>query len=274
MSQKGCVAILCFGIVLLWGAQAVVFATEEPHAQARPQAGRQDAARPEALARPAGVRSSPAGRPPVARPSFDGRGQLLDARYNHGRYYPPVGTLAPSLPAGYRPYYRSGQRYYFNGGVWYAPRAGGFVVITPPVGLVISVLPPYYSMVWAGGVPYYYADNVYYTWQPDQNGYAVASPPDNVDQSAPPDSGDAAAAGQAAPGQGGQPDYIIYPSNGQSKEQQAADEYECHNWARGQSGFDPSQPGGGVDASEADRSHGNYDRAMAACLQGRGYQVN
>ena len=56
----------------------------------------------------------------------------------------------------------------------------------PPPGLVISVLPPYYSTVWFGGVPYYYADNVYYTWQPDQNGYAVVDPPENADAPSPP----------------------------------------------------------------------------------------
>jgi hypothetical protein len=111
-----------------------------------------------------------------------------------------------------------------------------------------------------GGVPYYYADNVYYTWQPDQNGYAVVDPPDNADApSAPPDSA--------------QDDLMIYPKNGQTKEQQAADRFECHNWAKGQTGFDPTQPGGGVSGN-ADTARNNYNRAMSACLQGRGYQVN
>jgi hypothetical protein len=66
---------------------------------------------------------------------------------------------------------------------------------------------------------------------------------------------------------------MIYPKNGQTKEQQAADQYECHNWAKGQTGFDPTQPGGGV-AGNADAARNNYNRAMSACLQGRGYQVN
>jgi len=222
-------------------------------------------------------RAAPAPRPAPGRPDgrggqMDGRGQVLDSRYNHGRYYPPAGTVVRSLPPDYRPYYRDGNRYYFNGGVWYAPRGGGFVVVAPPMGLVISVLPPYYSTVWVGGVPYYYADNVYYTWQPDQNGYAVVTPPDNPDPSSPPpDGGDGAPPG---PSPGSAADFIIYPKNGQTRDQQAADEYECHNWARTQSGFDPTQPGGGVPPGDADRGHSNYDRAMSACLQGRGYQVN
>ncbi|HTV97543.1 MAG TPA: DUF6515 family protein [Steroidobacteraceae bacterium] len=219
------------------------------------------------------------GPAPGAR--YDGRGQVLDARYNHGRYYAPVGTFARTLPGDYRPYYHRGAPYYFSGGVWYAPRGAGFVVVTPPLGLVVSVLPPYYSTVWIGGVPYYYADNVYYTWQPDQNGYVVAPPPpDDSGQGAPgaaappPDGDPNQPPPGAAPGPQSPSDLIIYPKNGQSKDQQAADEYECHSWAKGQTGFDPTQPDGGVAPADADRLHSNYDRAMAACLQGRGYQVN
>lgn len=206
----------------------------------------------------------PAERPATpARPSFDGRGQVLDQRYNHGRYYPAAGTVLPTLPAGYRPYFRGSDRYYFSGGVWYAPRGPGFVVVSPPPGLVISVLPPYYSTVWIGGVPLYYADNVYYSWQPDQGGYAVVDPPNDADQSSPP-----AGAPDATQ------DLIIYPKNGQSKEQQAADQFECNNWSKSQTGFDPTQPAGGVPPADSDRARNNYDRAMSACLQGRGYQVN
>ncbi len=194
-----------------------------------------------------------------------GARQAFDGRYNHGRYYPPPGAMRPSLPPDYRPYFRGGERYYFDGGVWYAPRGPGFVVVRPPPGLVITVLPPYYSTVWFGGSPYYYADNVYYTWQPDQDGYVVMDPPNDADQpSNAPDPAPAVA----------QDDLIVYPKNGQSKDQQAADQFECHGWARGQTGFDPTQDGGGVTQADAERSRSNYNRAMSACLQGRGYQVN
>jgi hypothetical protein len=239
---------------LLWGGQVGVTsaAADEP--------------------RPATSHAAPAPaapRPPAERPAYDGR--VLDARHGHGRYYPPVGTVTRSLPPDYRPYYRGHDRYYFNGGIWYAPRGPSFVVVTPPPGLVISVLPPYYSTVWVGAVPYYYADNVYYTWQPDQNGYAVVDVPDNVDQASPspPSDVDAAQGGQNPPS-----DLIVYPKNGQTKDQQAADEYECHNWANSQTGFDPTRPNGGMAPGDADRGRGYYDRAMSACLQGRGYQVN
>jgi hypothetical protein len=35
---------------------------------------------------------------------------------------------------------------------------------------------------------------------------------------------------------------IVYPAKGQSQEQQSKDQYECHQWAVQQTGFDPSNP--------------------------------
>jgi hypothetical protein len=272
--------LLWLSAAMLWtGIQGSAFAgAGDDHG--RPEVERAQGARPDARAAPRpsnAIRPAAAANRPMAaadRPAFDGRGQVLDQRYRHGYYYPPVGTVRTSLPPDYRPYYRGNDRFYFNGGVWYAPRGPGFVVVTPPPGLVISVLPPYYSTVWIGGSPYYYADNVYYTWQPDQNGYAVVDPPDNADQpTAPPDSAQAMSGPGSGPGSGSD-DLIVYPKNGQSKDQQAADQYECHAWAKNQSGFDPTLPEGGIQAGDVDRSRNNYYRAMSACLQGRGYQVN
>lgn len=250
MNKTSKFAVLC--------ASAVFFGQGLQMAAATDEHGRDERGRPE----PARVEPGrPQGRGPAqGRPGPDAHGQVLDGRYNHGRFYPPMGTVRPSLPEGYRPYYRGGDRFYFHGGVWYAPRGPGFVVVRPPRGVVISVLPPFYSTVWFGGVPYYYADNVYYSWQPDQNGYAVVDPPDDADSPSPPPDN-------------AQQDLIIYPKNGQSKDQQAADQFECHNWAKGQTGFDPTQPGGGQSGGSA-MNRSNYDRAMSACLQARGYQVN
>ena len=198
------------------------------------------------------------GHPPAR--VMDGRGHVLDERYNHGHYYPAVGASVRVLPEGYRPYYYGGRPYYFHGGVWYAPGGPGFLVVRPPVGVVISVLPPYYSTVWIGGLPYYYANDVYYSWDPVRSGYVVVDPPADADHPSPPPPN--------AP-----EDLIVYPKNGQSTEQQAADRYECHNWAKSQTGFDPTQPGGGVAPGTTERSHANYDRAMSACLTARGYEV-
>lgn len=35
---------------------------------------------------------------------------------------------------------------------------------------------------------------------------------------------------------------FVYPSKGQTKEQQEQDEFSCYKWAKEQTGFDPNQP--------------------------------
>lgn len=37
-----------------------------------------------------------------------------------------------------------------------------------------------------------------------------------------------------------QAEQYIFPENGQTKEQQQQDEYACHSWAAGETGFDPT----------------------------------
>ena len=36
-------------------------------------------------------------------------------------------------------------------------------------------------------------------------------------------------------------DLIVFPANGQSNEQMEKEKFECYNWAKGQTGFDPMQ---------------------------------
>ncbi len=43
----------------------------------------------------------------------------------------------------------------------------------------------------------------------------------------------------------------------------------CHDWAKTQTGFDPTQPGGGASGA----SHDQYQRATTACVEARGYSV-
>jgi len=238
VSKKRLVLLLLAGLGL--GAGAASYAADERHEAAHEQGGR-------AIDR--GVDRG-----------HVGRGEVLDNRYNHGHYYPSRGTVVRTLPGGYRPYYYHGSRFYFSGGIWYAPGPYGFVVTAPPFGLFLTVLPPFYSTVWVGGVPYYYADNVYYQWQPSANGYVVVEPPAGADQ-------------PSAPPQASGDDFFIYPKNGQTQEQQAADQYECHGWSKGQTGFDPTQPGGGVAPGDTGSRREQYNRAMTACLEARGYSV-
>jgi hypothetical protein len=40
---------------------------------------------------------------------------------------------------------------------------------------------------------------------------------------------------------GGAADPVVYPAKGQSAQEQSKDRFECYEWARSQSGFDPAQ---------------------------------
>lgn len=205
-------------------------------------------------------RHGPPGPPGAEMRQHDQRGYVLDSRYSHNHYYPPRGYAVPALPRGYTVIRHGGAPYYFHGGVWYRPYGPRFVVVGPPIGLFVSVLPPFYTTVWVRGIPYYYADDVYYVYRPERHGYEVARPPaDDEDVST--ESGTAAN------------DLFIYPKQGQSEEQQSKDRYECHSWASNQTGFDPTQPSGGVAESQAQGKRADYQRAMTACLEARGYSV-
>lgn len=42
---------------------------------------------------------------------------------------------------------------------------------------------------------------------------------------------------------------------------------------RGQAGFDPTQPPGGMSQKQRVQKRSDYERAMGSCLDGRGYTV-
>ena len=188
------------------------------------------------------------------------RGQVLDDRYHHGYFYPRIGAVVTELPVGYRTYWFHGASWYFAGGVWYQAGPGGFIVARPPIGLVVTLLPPFATTVWIGAVPYYYANDIYYRWDPTVNGYEVVAPPEGADQPG--------SAPARAPD-----DLIIYPRNGQTPEQQAADRYECHSWASNQTGFDPTRTQDETTPATLTSKAEQYRRAMSACLEARGYSV-
>ncbi|MBV8660045.1 MAG: hypothetical protein JO142_19670, partial [Burkholderiales bacterium] len=77
----------------------------------------------------------------------------------------------------------------------------------------------------------------------------------------------------ASPPQIAASDLFAYPRNGQSEQQQAKDRYECHAWAVKQTGYDPTQPLGGVSQDMSLNKRAEYQRATTACLEGRGYTV-
>ena len=187
-------------------------------------------------------------------------GEYLDSRHHHDRYYPTRGRYYTVLPPGHRSYIHRGVHFYYHDGIWFRADGPRFVVVAPPIGLVIPVLPPFYATVWVGGVPYYYANDVYYVQAP--GGYVVTTPPP---EAVPP----SAVAPSAPPPPPSPERTFIYPRQGQSQQQQAKDEYDCHRWAVSQTGFDPTQPSSGPNAAK----RSEYERARGACLEARGYTV-
>ncbi|MBM4333737.1 MAG: hypothetical protein FJ117_21400 [Deltaproteobacteria bacterium] len=181
--------------------------------------------------------------------------EFRDSRHRHDRYYPARGQVIRELPRHHRVVVHKGTRFYFSGGVWFRPQGPRFAIVVPPVGLFVPFLPPYFTTIWVGGVLYYYANEVYYAHRGD--GYVVVEPPNKEVSEAPP------AADQM----------FIYPRLGQSEQKQADDRYECHLWAKEQTGFDPTQPPGSTPETQNAQKRANYQRAMSACLDGRGYTV-
>ena len=76
---------------------------------------------------------------------------------------------------------------------------------------------------------------------------------------------------QPAPSSAGR--IFVYPRQGQSEELQAKDRYECHSWAVGQTHYDPTQPTSGMPQVQLNQMRADYQRAMGACLDGRGYTM-
>ena len=210
--------------------------------------------------------------------------QFMDSRYHHDHYYPARGQYVEVLPSGHRVVVFGKSRYYFFDGVWYRPMGRRFLIVAPPIGLAVSFLPPYYSTIMVGGVPYYYANEVYYTAGP--GGYVVVAPPTGEVSPIPPPLAQApqgpppVQAPQGPPPSGlpsGGPmpgeQLFIYPRQGQSEKKQAEDRYECHRWAAGQTGYDPTKPPVGTPEAQRFQKYADFKRAMGACLDARGYSI-
>lgn len=250
-------------LVLSAGVQAA------PGREGPPSAGREglpNAAR-EAMPMPSAGREGPpsAGRaaPPVqSAPRRGGqpghqRGEAprwWDGAHGHAHYYPAPGWSVRSLPSHSRVVFWAGVNYGFYDGVWYAPGPYGYAVVRPPYGIVVADLPAFRTLVTIGGLTYLYANGVYYR-ERQEGGYEVVPTP--VDNAAGGPSSDK---------------LFVYPRMGQSEQQQATDEYDCHRWAVTQTGFDPTAAAVGQPSGDVMR-RGDYHRARTACLEGRNYTV-
>ena len=166
--------------------------------------------------------------------------------------YPSSHYAGSRYSGSYRSYGHSaswGHRYW-QGGYWrgaYWPRAyyySGFPWL-------LASLPLLYTTFWFDDVPYYYVDRVYYTWNAADNDYVATDPP--------PVSGTSTGtSGDVATGK-----VFAYPKSGQSEQQQATDQQECREWASTEAG---------AGATTAVTST-DFNRAVVACLEGRGYSA-
>lgn len=231
--------------------------------------------RPERIERPRAPQASPEYSSPQARPerpappprvdhgrpdrdNRDNRDRWYDGAHGHNHYYPAPGRIVLPPPRPPAPVWWGGVGYRYWDGVWATPGARGWVSVRPPIGIVIHDLPSWRTALVIGGLTYFYVNGIYYRPLVGSDGYEVVAAPV------------------------AQPDVVttapdktfVYPRQGQSAQQQASDEYECHRWAVSQSGFDPTGAATGQGSAVlSSTARGDYQRARAACLEGRGYTV-
>lgn len=160
---------------------------------------------------------------------------------------PRAGHVVKVLPRSFHVVRWHGTPYRYYQGIFYRPHGASFVVVAPPIGIHVALLPVGHVVIHVGTRPFFVYNDVWYVWDADTDDYVVVERPEDVSESK---------------------GVVAYPAKDQDADQQARDRYECHAWAVNESGFDPSL---GRAGSDAERSR--YDRAMAACLEGRGYTV-
>ncbi|MES1981785.1 MAG: DUF6515 family protein [Pseudomonadota bacterium] len=188
----------------------------------------------------------------------------IDTRFRHNRYYPRYGTVVTTLPPNYYDVRYRGDRFYFQSGIWFRSAGAYFVVTTPPPGVIVPTLPPDYAVVPAGPVPYYYANGVYYSTAPGGPGYVVVDPPVGFeDTTTVQDSGsgnffDEPVVVNSEPN-------FVYPNGTLTESQMLTDRNECNSWAAGQTGYDAAT------TPPDTQVYTNYQVAVKACMEGRGY---
>jgi len=169
-------------------------------------------------------------------------------------HFHPIGYRVQALPRTYVRIVVSGLPYFYFGGIYYRSYNSGYVVVSAPIGAVVTTLPVGFLAFSLGAMTYYYVNDAYYVWDEPREGYLVVEKPEGADQ----------AIADATAGR-----LFVYPKEGQSEEQQARDRYECHRWAVTQTHVDPTLE----DATYTNEQRQDYQRAMTACLEGRGYTV-
>ncbi|MEZ5400529.1 MAG: DUF6515 family protein [Bryobacteraceae bacterium] len=171
------------------------------------------------------------------------------------RTYARPGYRVAALPGGYARVNVRGGTFFYSGGVFYTRSARDYMVVRAPIGARVRTLPAGFLRFTIGARPFFFVNDIYFSFDERTSEYVVVDPPMGAN---------AALAGvqQTVGAQ-----LYAYPREGQSPEQARQDRYECHLWAVDETGFDPSAPSGDLSLRT------DYDRALGACLDGRGYTV-
>jgi hypothetical protein len=117
-----------------------------------------------------------------------------------------------------------------------------------------GMVPALATLLTIGAVTYWVETDPYYRAEP-WGGYVILPQ----------------AAGRSTPAPISSERLFIYPSQAQTPDKQASDEYDCHRWAVAQTGVNPVAPAEGVSIGIGQRH--DYLRAQSVCLEGRGYTV-
>jgi hypothetical protein len=130
------------------------------------------------------------------------------------------------------------------------------------------------ALAWGLAAPRYYYPPSYYHYPPPAYYYpppaysypppAYSAPPSPADNSSP-ETGQVPPSGSRI---------FIYPRQGQIQEKLELDRTDCHNWALGQTGYDPTKPPpSNMPPAQIGQKSEDYQRALGACLDARGYTV-
>jgi hypothetical protein len=164
-----------------------------------------------------------------------------------------IGVRLLTLPARHRTVVIGPTVYYYSDGVYLVKKGNAYVVVGAPIGARIGVLPYGFRSFYIGPRRYFFVNSTYYVYAAATRDYVVIAAPQGAESAA----------------QALTPDPVVYPAQGQSEEQVDQDRYECHRWAMDESDFDPTRS---QQQSGADQDR--YNRALSACLSGRGYTVS
>ncbi|WP_455207708.1 DUF6515 family protein [Kaarinaea lacus] len=169
-------------------------------------------------------------------------------------HFHPVGYHVSVLPTTHIRIMVGGFPYFYFSGVFYKSYNDGFIVVSAPVGAIVPILPVGFIAFSIGTSTFYFVNDIYYAWDEPRQAYVVVDKPAGAEK----------AIAEATAGR-----LFVYPKEGQSEEQQAKDRYECHRWAVTESRIDPTLE----EETYSKEQQRDYQRAIAACLEGRGYTV-